>query len=136
MSPFTIQTFDAILRKLGRYSSRRRLFGDESYIAAYLMGQLTTQCYEEASDTGPVARSTTLTSKTKTDHTAGMYLMLIAKCSVTFDSPTITITQYGLGDGKDVRTVLPYDKLQILGKVYSVLDVSDDGRKVRPQHFP
>ncbi|KAL3918330.1 MAG: hypothetical protein SGPRY_006054 [Prymnesium sp.] len=119
-----------LLRKLGRLSSRRRLIEDEPYTAAYVMGQLTAQCYEAANEGEGVARSVALTARTKTDHTAGMYLRPIGKCTVTFESDVIEMTCKGLGDGEETRGVMPYDKLQILNTVYTVSKVDSTRTRV------
>lgn len=124
-----------LLRKLGRLSSRRRLIEDEPYTAAYVMGQLTAQCYEAANEGEGVARSVALTARTKTDHTAGMYLRPIGKCTVTFDSDVIEMTCKGLGDGEETRGVMPYDKLQILNTVYTVSKVDSTRTRVSLKLF-
>ncbi|KAL1529829.1 hypothetical protein AB1Y20_000761 [Prymnesium parvum] len=124
------QAFDALLRLLGRYSSRRRLMDDETYTVAYILGQLTTQCYEETSENEPVAKSIAMTMRTKTDHTAGMYLMLLGKCSLSWGSKNIYLTHRGLYGGTEGRGIFPKDKLQIFGKMYSVVSVKSDGVSV------
>lgn len=44
-------TFTPLLLQLGRLTQRRRLYGDELYEAAWLMGQLTMHVYETQSET-------------------------------------------------------------------------------------
>ena len=94
--------FEEKLRRLNRLTRRRKLFGEELYQAALLMGQLTMHCYEEGTVAGmggksAAGRSATSkrsgkTSRTKTDHTAGVYLQLVGRGKVTPGSRKAMLT--------------------------------------------
>ena len=94
--------FEEKLRRLNRLTRRRKLFGEELYQAALLMGQLTMHCYEEGTVAGmggksAAGRSATSkrsgkTSRTKTDHTAGVYLQLVGRVKVTPGSRKAMLT--------------------------------------------
>ena len=49
--------FEEKLRRLNRLTRRRKLFGEELYQAALLMGQLTMHCYEEGTVAGMGGKS-------------------------------------------------------------------------------
>ena len=127
-------TFDDLLLRLGKLSVNRRLFNEEPYTAAWLMGQLTMHCYEEVEERSTAAKSAAksvaMTARTKTDHTEGMYLLVLGKANVKPGSTTLVMTDYGLHKAVDApeetRRVLPKDKLQIHGAIYSVTGVDGD----------
>ena len=120
--------FEEKLRRLNRLTRRRKLFGEELYQAALLMGQLTMHCYEEGTVAGmggksAAGRSATSkrsgkTSRTKTDHTAGVYLQLVGRVKVTPGSKKAIFAQR---DGTLAeRSLRKGERLQVCGKMYVV----------------
>ena len=67
--------FDSLLRQLAKLTARRRLFGDELYRAAHLLGKLTEECYEEGDDG---ARSSTSGVCTR-GYACGCHFHLLAR---------------------------------------------------------
>ena len=80
--------FEELIRQLDRLAARRRLFDNERYAAVRLMGLLTLFCYEEGGGGGTgqsqlTGRSRRLDLASSTDHTRGMYLLLIGRATAT-----------------------------------------------------
>ena len=130
-------TFEELLRELSLLASRRQLYHDELYRAATLLGQLVAYCAEEVDDasqdersqysgaggsrSGRTARSgigrsaNTRATRTSSDHTEGIYLILVGKARGAFGSSTITLT-----DLQHTRPLQAGDQLQLEGSMYRV----------------
>ena len=79
-------TFDTLVGKLQRLAARRRLFEHERYAATRLLGLLTMYCYEENATSSAISvgtRRTAAAATVKTDHTAGLYILLVGRAKVT-----------------------------------------------------
>jgi len=131
-------TFDQLLRELGLLASRRNLFDDELYTAARLLGQLVCYCSEEVDEPGAEnrsmgnrsagvfsssrtarsARTAAGSRHTSTDHTEGVYLLLIGKARAALGSATLTLTEL-----RHTRPPQMGDRVQIEGGMYSVRSV-------------
>ena len=126
--------FDDLLSQLSRLSERRRLFGNEIYQAVYLMSMMTMHCYEEGEDDGDdekksvgrgsKARSSTKTSKSglRSDHTAGLYLMLVGRAEAKMGSQTLRVTHAE----DQVHSILKGSSLHILNGHYKVASYEGD----------
>ena len=133
-------TFDELINQLGRLAARRRLFDHERYAAARLMGQLTMYCYEEGVESSAMSRTSRrtglATSRTsgkrsaQTDHTAGLYLLLVGKGRITLGSETVEVTHMDVEKGTAPRRIRKHDRLQIEGQMCSVLQADATGTRL------
>ena len=57
-----------------------------------------------------------------TDHTAGLYLLLIGRVAVSLGSPTVTITHIESHEGV-AASLRPGDRVQLEGSIYTVTAV-------------
>jgi len=129
----TYSTFDELLRRLSQLASRRKLYDDELFETACLLGKLVAHCSEESNSDGAELRSaggfsrtrtarsragTTRTASSRTDHTEGKYLILIGKGYTAVGSDAVRIE---LADHRPPR---PGERLQLEKEMYSVKTVS------------
>lgn len=111
-------TFDELLSQLMRLSERRRLFNEELYTAVVLLSHLTMHCYAE--EDGTAAGLDAAKGKlNRSDHTAGLYLMLVGKANATLQSATVTIT----ARVDDMPPIIPGSAIHILETRYEVLSI-------------
>jgi hypothetical protein len=134
-------TFDDLLSQLGRLAARRRLFDNERYAATRLMGLLSMYCYEEGGEEGDgrshasklTARSRLAASKTQTiqaaatetDHTAGIYLLLVGRATVEIGSDEVAMTHVD-AHGGEARAPRRGDRIQLEGGMYQVKEAALD----------
>jgi hypothetical protein len=121
--------FDELIRQLQRLSARRRLFGHELYAAVRLMGLLTLYCYEEVAGSARLShgsrrslltRGTARSGTASTDHTAGLYLLLIGRATATLGSDQLVMVHRDEHGGAAPRPLRRGDKLQLEGSLYKV----------------
>ena len=129
-------TFEALMKRLDKLAARRKLFANEKYDATRLMGLLTLYCYhDEPEPLDPRVGSFKGSFKFKrtgssreatliTDHTDGLFLLLVGRAIVTLGSTAMTMTHLDTDGGHGPAALRVGDRIQLLGSVYTITDSS------------